>query len=109
MKRQCSLQVSDVMADDRTSPTDKHTHKIAAHVSAYIHHVRTQLKQTIPKAIVHCLVRLSLLPTWIWQPCLSVNKRYCWYPACTDLDVMSVVNFIEILACCQGVKESDHH
>lgn len=26
------------------------------HVSAYIAHVRTQLKQTIPKAIVHCLV-----------------------------------------------------
>ena len=50
-------QVSEVVADERTSPTDKHTHKIAAHVSAYIHHVRTQLKQTIPKAIVHCLVR----------------------------------------------------
>ena len=46
-----------MVADERTSPTDKHTHKIAAHVSAYIHHVRTQLKQTIPKAIVHCLVR----------------------------------------------------
>ena len=26
------------------------------HVSAYITHVRTQLKQTIPKAIVHTLV-----------------------------------------------------
>ena len=52
-----ALQVSEVVADDRSSPTDKHTHKISAHVSAYIHHVRTQLKQTIPKAIVHCLVR----------------------------------------------------
>ena len=51
------VQVSDVNADERSSPTDKHTQKIAAHVSAYIHHVRTQLKQTIPKAIVHCLVR----------------------------------------------------
>ncbi len=50
------MQVSDVNADERSSPTDKHTQKIAAHVSAYIHHVRTQLKQTIPKAIVHCLV-----------------------------------------------------
>ncbi len=50
------MQVSDVNADERSSATDKHTQKIAAHVSAYIHHVRTQLKQTIPKAIVHCLV-----------------------------------------------------
>ena len=56
-----ALQVSDVNADDRSSPTDKHTQKIAAHVSAYIHHVRTQLKQTIPKAIVHCLVSLLAL------------------------------------------------
>jgi hypothetical protein len=54
------VQVSDVVADDRSSPTDKHTHKIAAHVSAYIHHVRTQLKQTIPKAIVHCLVGFAV-------------------------------------------------
>ena len=56
-----ALQVSDVNADDRSSPTDKHTQKIAAHVSAYIHHVRTQLKQTIPKAIVHCLVSRLVL------------------------------------------------
>ncbi len=39
------------------SPADQHMRKIAVHVSAYITHVRTQLKQTIPKAIVHCLVR----------------------------------------------------
>ena len=51
--------MSDVMADERSTPSDKHTQKIASHVSAYIHHVRTQLKQTIPKAIVHCLVRPS--------------------------------------------------
>lgn len=38
------------------SPADRHLHRIAVHVSAYITHVRTQLKQTIPKAIVHCLV-----------------------------------------------------
>ena len=35
------------------------------HVSAYITHVRTQLKQTIPKAIVHCLVRACA-----WSGCL---------------------------------------
>ena len=39
------------------TPADQHMRKIAVHVSAYITHVRTQLKQTIPKAIVHCLVR----------------------------------------------------
>ena len=50
------VQMSDVNTDERSSPTDKHTQKIASHVSAYIHHVRTQLKQTIPKAIVYCLV-----------------------------------------------------
>ena len=38
------------------SPADRHLHRIAVHVSAYITHVRTQLKQTIPKAIVHTLV-----------------------------------------------------
>ncbi len=40
------------------SPSDRHLRKIGMHVSAYIAHVRTQLKQTIPKAIVHCLVSL---------------------------------------------------
>lgn len=59
--RVCPMQVSDVTPDDRSTPSDKHTQKIAAHVSAYIHHVRTQLKQTIPKAIVHCLVRPQTL------------------------------------------------
>ena len=29
---------------------------IAAHASAYIAHVRRQLRHTLPKAIVHCLV-----------------------------------------------------
>jgi hypothetical protein len=48
-------QVEDSMEDG--SPGDQHMRKIAVHVSAYITHVRTQLKQTIPKAIVHCLVR----------------------------------------------------
>lgn len=38
-------------------PGQQHMRKIAVHVSAYITHVRTQLKQTIPKAIVHCLVQ----------------------------------------------------
>ncbi|BDA43615.1 Dynamin-related protein 1E [Coccomyxa sp. Obi] len=56
MRTLSGRQMSDVMADERSSPSDKHTQKIASHVSAYIHHVRTQLKQTIPKAIVHCLV-----------------------------------------------------
>ena len=40
-------------------PGQQHMRKIAVHVSAYITHVRTQLKQTIPKAIVHCLVSLA--------------------------------------------------
>ncbi len=70
----CDLctQLSDVNSDERSSPTDKHTQKIAAHVSAYIHHVRTQLKQTIPKAIVHCLVRpasyaqIATVPRMSW-------------------------------------------
>ena len=62
--KECSLagltccllaQVEDSMEDG--TPADQHMRKIAVHVSAYITHVRTQLKQTIPKAIVHCLVR----------------------------------------------------
>ena len=36
---------------------DRHLRTIAAHTSAYITHVRRQLRHTIPKAIVHCLVR----------------------------------------------------
>ena len=48
------LQVGDFLED--ASPSDRHLRKIGMHVSAYIAHVRTQLKQTIPKAIVHCLV-----------------------------------------------------
>jgi hypothetical protein len=80
-----SSQVSEVVADDRASPTDKHTHKIAAHVSAYIHHVRTQLKQTIPKAIVHCLVR-ALLP-----PYPPLHARICMPArACLAVGVMLV-------------------
>eukprot|EP00891_Asterochloris_glomerata_P004731 jgi/Astpho2/4731/e_gw1.00067.68.1_t len=43
----------------RTLSGQQHMRKIAVHVSAYITHVRTQLKQTIPKAIVHCLVSLA--------------------------------------------------
>ena len=41
---------------ERGDPGQQHLQMISAHVSAYITHVRTQLKQTIPKAIVHCLV-----------------------------------------------------
>ena len=52
-------QVNDFV-DDGT-PADKHLRKIAIHVSAYITHIRTQLKQTIPKAIVHTLVRFAVL------------------------------------------------
>lgn len=55
--------VGDAVGDDgvassssASSPADRHLHRIAVHVSAYITHVRTQLKQTIPKAIVHTLV-----------------------------------------------------
>lgn len=38
---------------------DRHLRTIAAHTSAYITHVRRQLRHTIPKAIVHCLVMQS--------------------------------------------------
>ncbi len=41
---------------------DRHLRTIAAHTSAYITHVRRQLKHTLPKAIVHCLVRIADLP-----------------------------------------------
>ena len=53
--------VSDVATDEGGygAPGDRHLHRIAVHVSAYITHVRTQLKQTIPKAIVHTLVLKS--------------------------------------------------
>lgn len=50
-------QVNDYV--DEGTPADKHLRKIAIHVSAYITHIRTQLKQTIPKAIVHTLVLQS--------------------------------------------------
>lgn len=52
-------QVGDMLED--ASPSDRHLRKIGMHVSAYIAHVRTQLKQTIPKAIVHCLVSRSCI------------------------------------------------
>ena len=47
------------MADviDEGPDEDRHLRTIAAHVSAYIAHVRRQLRHTLPKAIVHCLVR----------------------------------------------------
>jgi len=48
--------VGDAADGTAGSPADRHLHRIAVHVSAYITHVRTQLKQTIPKAVVHCLV-----------------------------------------------------
>lgn len=35
---------------------------IGAHASAYVAHVRRQLRHTLPKAIVHCLVRVADLP-----------------------------------------------
>ena len=47
---------------ERGDPGQQHLQMISAHVSAYITHVRTQLKQTIPKAIVHCLVSTAVLP-----------------------------------------------
>ena len=60
--RRAAAQVNDFV-DDGT-PADKHLRKIAIHVSAYITHIRTQLKQTIPKAIVHTLV----------QPCSNLQR-----------------------------------
>ena len=58
--------------DDGT-PADKHLRKIAIHVSAYITHVRTQLKQTIPKAIVHTLVRPLSLRQQVQKGCRASN------------------------------------
>ena len=51
-------QMAEILGDD-AAPSERHLRKIGMHVSAYVAHVRTQLKQTIPKAIVHCLVRPS--------------------------------------------------
>ena len=48
------MQVNDYLEEG--TPADRHLRKIAIHVSAYITHIRVQLKQTIPKAIVHTLV-----------------------------------------------------
>lgn len=53
-----SLQLSEADVQGATAQ-ETHLKRIAIHVSAYIAHVRTQLKQTIPKAIVHCLVSPS--------------------------------------------------
>ena len=50
--------MAEFLGDD-AAPSERHLRKIGMHVSAYVAHVRTQLKQTIPKAIVHCLVRPS--------------------------------------------------
>jgi dynamin 1-like protein len=49
--------LGEVSAQQGGDPSQQHMKKIALHVSAYITHVRSQLKQTIPKAIVHCLVQ----------------------------------------------------
>ena len=43
---------------------DRHLRTIAAHTSAYITHVRRQLRHTVPKAIVHCLVRTCAMCKW---------------------------------------------
>mmetsp|Transcript_5727 Transcript_5727/g.16368 ORF Transcript_5727/g.16368 Transcript_5727/m.16368 type:complete len:644 (-) Transcript_5727:522-2453(-) len=56
--------MADMIADGPED--DRHLRTIAAHTSAYITHVRRQLKHTLPKAIVHCLVmqsKKSLLDT----------------------------------------------
>lgn len=50
--------MADMIADGPED--DRHLRTIAAHTSAYITHVRRQLKHTLPKAIVHCLVRPAL-------------------------------------------------
>ena len=52
---------------ERGDPGQQHLQMISAHVSAYITHVRTQLKQTIPKAIVHCLVSPGSLTQHVKQ------------------------------------------
>ncbi len=44
---------------DTLPPNDAHLQRIADHVSAYLQIVRSQLLATIPKAIVHCMVRAS--------------------------------------------------
>jgi dynamin 1-like protein len=42
---------------DTMPPADAHLQRIADHVSAYLQIVRSQLLATVPKAIVHCMVR----------------------------------------------------
>lgn len=74
---------------ERGDPGQQHLQMISAHVSAYITHVRTQLKQTIPKAIVHCLVSLGSLAqrskqrlvALLW-PCLQPPAESWPVPVC---------------------------
>lgn len=42
---------------DNLPPNDAHLQRIADHVSAYLQIVRSQLLATVPKAVVHCMVR----------------------------------------------------
>ncbi len=42
---------------DNLPPADAHLQKISDHVSAYLAIVKGQLLATVPKAIVHCMVR----------------------------------------------------
>lgn len=61
--------MADMIADGPDD--DRHLRTIAAHTSAYITHVRRQLKHTLPKAVVHCLVRRP----WGAPPCFRQKKR----------------------------------
>lgn len=61
--------MTDMIADGPEE--DRHLRTIAAHTSAYITHVRRQLKHTLPKAIVHCLVGLQ--PYLRFSLCVSIS------------------------------------
>lgn len=89
---------------ERGDPGQQHLQMISAHVSAYITHVRTQLKQTIPKAIVHCLVSICG-PTAAFLQLLSAVSDACQFFAMSskvyrcELPVVSKHKFAGCIIC----------
>lgn len=96
----------DVIADGPEE--DRYLRTIAAHTSAYITHVRRQLRHTLPKAIVHCLVRIHCSPTIICSsgsmPLSFVSQLlglYTWISA-----IMFNQVFCRLLYC--GAFDENH-
>jgi hypothetical protein len=75
---------------DNLPPADAHLQKISDHVSAYLAIVKGQLLATVPKAIVHCMVRPGSGPSF--YPCTEADTRACVCGTCrgNELCVRSV-------------------